>query len=164
MELLMPGIGPIFWMTIVFLILLFLLKKFAWKPILDMLKEREENIDNALHAADKAREEMSHLQAKNEELLKQAQVEREEILKEARAIKNSIIEESRETARVEADRILDAAKMNIKRERQEAVYELKNSIGEIAVGIAEKLLVQELAKDDKQKKYVDKLIDEINFN
>jgi len=164
MELIIPGIGLIFWLSIIFFILLFLLKKFAWKPILSMLKEREESIENALQSADKAREEMSLLSAENESLLKKAHQEREVLLKEARVIRDNIIEDSRITARNEAERILEAAKENIQRERKEAVYALKGQLGDMAVDIAEKLLAEELSKDNRQKEYLKKLIDEVNFN
>ena len=113
MELVQPGLGLIFWMTISFSILIFILAKFAWKPIMKGLKEREDSIDQALHAADKAREEMKQLQFSNEQLLKEAKEERDNILRDARHVKENIIEEARVKANEEANRIIENAKESI---------------------------------------------------
>jgi F-type H+-transporting ATPase subunit b len=164
MELVSPGIGLIFWMTLSFLVVLFILKKFAWKPILKAMHERENTIDEALHAADRAREDMKKLKFDNEELLKQAKEERDEILKEARKIKDSIIEESKVKANEEANRIIESATEAIKHEKLAAITDLKNQLATLSIDIAEKLIKEELSTNIKQQDYIRKLVDEVNFN
>ncbi|MBI9036923.1 MAG: F0F1 ATP synthase subunit B [Bacteroidales bacterium] len=164
MELVSPGIGLIFWMTLSFLIVLFILKKFAWKPIMKSLHERENTIDEALHAADRAREDMKKLKFDNEELLKQAKEERDEILKAARKVKDSIIEESKIKANEEANRIIESAKEAIKNEKLAAITDLKNQLATLSIDIAEKLIKEELSTNIKQQDYIKKLVDEVNFN
>ncbi len=164
MELVSPGIGLIFWMTLGFGIVLFILKKFAWKPILKSLKDREDNIEDALNAANKAREEMKQLQFDNEALLKEAKEERDAILRDARKVKESIIEESKTKANEEANRIIESAKESIENEKMAAVTELKNQLANLSIEVAEKILRAELSEDKKQKEYVQKLIEDVNFN
>ena len=164
MELVNPGIGLILWMTVAFAAILYILGKFAWKPILKALKERETSIDVALHAADKAREEMKQMQFSNEILLKEAKNERDAILSQARKIKDSIIEESKEKAHEEANRILLIAKEGIENEKMSAITELKNQIGELALEVAKKILMRELSDPEKQEEYVRQLIKDVKFN
>lgn len=164
MQLINPGFGLIFWMTLAFLIVLFVLKKYAWKPILASLKEREDSIEDALRAADEAKKEMAALQAKNEELLKKAREERDVILADARKIKDKIIAESREKAAKEASIIIDDAREQINSEKQAALVELKNLIAEYSIEIAEKVLKQELSDKKKQQAYVEKIIKETQLN
>jgi F-type H+-transporting ATPase subunit b len=164
MELVNPGIGLILWMTVAFAAIVYILGKFAWKPILKALKERETSIDMALHAADKAREEMKQLQFSNEILLKEAKNERDAILSQARKIKDSIIEESKEKAHEEANRILLIAKEGIENEKMSAITELKNQIGELALEVAKKILIRELSDPEKQEEYVRQLIKDVKFN
>lgn len=164
MELVSPGIGLIFWMTLSFLIVLFILKKFAWKPIMKSLHEREDTIDEALHAADRAREDMKKLKFDNEELLKQAKEERDEILKAARKVKDSIIEESKIKANDEANRIIESAKEAIENEKLAAITDLKNQLATLSIDIAEKLIKEELSTNIKQQDYIKKLVDEVHFN
>ncbi len=164
MELIQPGIGLIFWMTLSFLIVIFILKKFAWKPILNGLKEREKSIDEALNAAEKAREEMKNLKADNEKLLQEAKEERDNILKDARKMKDSIILEAKEKAQVEANRIVEGALVTIENEKSAAVHDLKNQIATLSIEIAEKILKEELKAKGKQKELIDKLVSEIKFN
>jgi len=130
MELITPGLGLIFWMTLAFLLLVFILGKFAWKPILRSLKERETSIHEALNAANQAREEMKRLKAGNEELLQEAKNERDAILNEARKIKDKILEEARQKGSEEAARIVSGAKESIHNEKMAAMTELKNQIAE----------------------------------
>src|SRR4051812_30871853 len=125
MELVKPAFGLVFWMVVSFGIIFFILKKFAWKPILTMLTEREESIQNALDSAKKAKEEMLALQAGNEKILQEAKIERDKLLKEARDIKDSIILEAKTTANKEADRLLAIARENIQNEKAAAITELK---------------------------------------
>ena len=164
MELVNPGIGLIFWMSIAFLAILYILGKFAWKPILKALKERETSIDQALHAADKAREEMKQLQFSNELLLKEAKNERDAILAEARKIKDAIIEESKLKANEEANRIFQSAKENIENEKMAVMIDLKNQIGELSIAIARKILIRELSDPEKQEEFVQQLIKDIKLN
>jgi len=164
MQLINPGFGLIFWMTLAFLIVLFVLKKYAWKPILASLKEREDSIENALKAADDAKKEMAALQAKNEELLKKAREERDVILADARKIKDKIVAESREKAAKEATIIIDNAREQINSEKQAALVELKNLIATYSIEIAEEVLKQELSDKKKQQAYVEKMIKETQLN
>ena len=164
MELVTPGIGLIFWMTISFLILLFLLKKFAWVPILGMLKEREDSIENALHEAGKAREEMKQLKSSHEQLLREAKDERDAILREARVIKDSIIEEAKQKATEEHNRILESAREAIHFEKMAAITDLKNQIAQLSIEVAEKVLKHELSDSNKQKELADNIINQMNLN
>jgi len=164
MELVTPGIGLIFWMTLSFLFLLLILKKYAWKPVLKMLKERETKIEESLQQAEKAHEEMKQLKFSNEELLRKAKNERDNILRDARVIREKLIEEARTKATEEADRIVESAKESIKYEKLEALTDLKNQIALLSVDIAEKLIQQELSKDDKQNQLIEKFLSDTNFN
>ena len=164
MQLINPGFGLIFWMTLAFLIVLFVLTKYAWKPILASLKEREDSIEDALQAAEEAKKEMAALKAKNEELLKQAREERDAMLADARKIKEQIIGEAREKANKEAGIIVESAREQINSEKQAALVELKNLIASYSIEIAEKVLKQELSDPKKQQAYVDKLLKEIQLN
>ncbi len=164
MELVNPGIGLIFWMTLAFAILLFILGKYAWKPIMKILKDREGHIEKSLHAADLAKEEMITMVFNNEQLLKQAKSDRDVILREARKIKESIIEEARLKANVEADRIVENAKERIENEKMSAMTELKNQIAQLAIEVAEKILEKELSGEQKQQDYIKQIIDKAQLN
>jgi F-type H+-transporting ATPase subunit b len=164
MDLITPGLGLITWMLISFSIVLIILKKFAWKPILASLKEREEFIDNSLSEARRAKEEMALLKHQNEDLLKDAQIERDAILKEAREAKISIETEAKEAANLAADRILQQAREEIANEQKAAVAEIKNQIASLSIEVAERILKSELADDKKQKELLDNLVDEIKLN
>lgn len=159
-----PGIGLIFWTTIVFLLLFLLLAKFAWKPIVSAIRKRNEAIDNALQAAEKARSEMAQLKADNEQLLKEAQKERDIILAEARKTRDKIVEEAGIKAKEETERIIAAAHENIHFEKMAAITELKNQIAVLSLEIAEKIIRENLAGDAKQQDIAQKLADEISFN
>ncbi|MDZ7845630.1 MAG: F0F1 ATP synthase subunit B [Owenweeksia sp.] len=164
MSLVTPGIGLIIWTTFTFLILLFLLGKFAWKPILKAVRQREESIEQALNSADKAREEMSRLKADNEKILRQAREERDGILKEAREIKDSMITEAKGKAGQEADKIIEQAREQIENEKMRAITELKNSVGKMSIDIAEKILRQELSDKDKQRELVENQLKDFKLN
>ncbi len=164
MELVTPGLGLIFWMTISFGILLFILGKYAWKPIMKMLKEREESIENSLRSADKAIEDIEKLKISNEELLREAKNEKDQILKEARKIKESIIDEAKTKATDEANRILEQARENINNEKMAVITELKNQIATLSIEIAEKIMKEELTKDERQKTFINKLVNEAKLN
>lgn len=164
MELIQPGLGLIFWMTLSFGTVLFILAKFAWKPILKSLKEREASIDEALHAADRAREEMKQLQFSNEMMLREAKNERDAILNEARKIREKMIDEARFKANEEANRIVENARERIENEKMAAITELKNQIALLSIEIAEKLIREELARDKKQEALIQKMLDNIKSN
>ena len=144
------SIGLFFWQSLVFLLLIFLLRRYAWKPILNAVNEREESIEGALKAAEAAREEMKALQSNNESIMKEAREERERILKEARDMKNSIVAEAKETAVAEAEKTVAAAKAAIEAEKAAAVAELKNQAAVLSIEVAEKVLGQELSAENKQ--------------
>lgn len=160
MELVNPGIGLIFWMTLSFGIVLFLLSKFVWPLILGGLKEREEEIANALESARLARKEIENLQASNEDLLKEARDEREELIREARRLKDDLIASAKGLAEVEAKQIIENAKAVIEQEKTAAISELKNQVADLSIEIAEKLIKAELSDDKKQKELMDKLVGE----
>ncbi|MBL7884219.1 MAG: F0F1 ATP synthase subunit B [Bacteroidia bacterium] len=164
MELVKPSIGLIFWMAVSFSIILFLLKKFAWKPILGMIKEREESIENALAAAEKAKEEMKALQSNNERILAEAKAERDTLLKEAREIKEKMIADAKGIATKEGERMLNIARENIQNEKMAAITELKNQVASLSIEIAEKILKSELSSDEKQKSLVNTLLKDVNLN
>jgi F-type H+-transporting ATPase subunit b len=164
MGIVTPSIGLIFWMTLSFGILLFILAKFAWVPILAYLHEREKSIEDALNQADKARDEMRALKSDNEELLRQAKEERSAILKDARIIRDKMIEESKTRANQEYNIILESAKESIHFEKMAAITELKNQIATLSIDIAEKILKEELSDKESQKKHIDKMMNNININ
>ncbi len=164
MGLVTPALGLVFWTTLAFLIVLFLLKKMAWKPILESIKEREKSISDAIESAKKTQEEMARLKASNEDLMKQAREDRDILLKEARDTRDAIVAEAKTKATQEADRILATARENIKNEKMAAVSELKNQVAVLSIEIAEKILKNELSKDEKQKSLVNNLVEEINLN
>lgn len=151
-------------MTLSFLLVLFILKKFAWKPIMKGLREREESISESLHAAEKAREEMKLLHFSNQELMKEAKDQRDSILSEARKLKEAIIEDARQKAGEEADRIIENAKASIEYEKMAAITDLKNQLASLSIEIAEKILEQELTQKERHKELIKKLIDEMKFN
>ncbi len=164
MDLVIPSIGLIFWTSLVFLILLFLLAKFAWKPILKSVKERETKIESALEASEKAREEMAALKSQNDDLKKEALVERDSLLKEAREMKDKIVSEAKNTAKEEGERIIESAREVITNEKMAAVTEIKNQVATLSIEIAEKIVKEKLSTDEKQKTLVDGLVEEINLN
>jgi len=164
MELVKPEFGLIFWMALTFLIVLFILKKFAWGPILKAIHERELSIEKSLSLAQQARAEMEDLRAGNEKLLAEARSERDKILKEAREIKDGMLSEAKNKAQLEAERIVADARRNIEAEKLAAVNELKNQVALIPLEIAEKIVRQQLADDNKQKELVSKLVSEVKLN
>ena len=154
MELVTPEIGLIFWTTIVFLLLLVVLKKYAWKPILTAVDERNKSIEDALKSADKAKKEMLALNTDNERILIEAKKERDALLKEGREIKDNIIAEAKDKAKLEADKILITAKEQINNEKMKAITELKNQVASMSIDIAEKILKSELSDKNKQKELI----------
>ena len=163
MGLVMPDFGLLFWMVVSFSILLYILRKFAWKPILNALAEREKTIDEALNAAKHAKDEMARLQAHNEEILKEAILEREKLIKEAREMKESIIREAKNQAAIEAGKVMENAKASLEQDKIAAISELKEIIGSFSVDIAEKVLKEHLADNEMQKQLVKKYVDQIKI-
>jgi len=159
-----PAIGTVVWTTLIFCVFFFLLAKFAWKPILGMIKAREETIKNSLEAAEKAKEEMVKLQSDNEAILRKAREDREAILKEAKEIKGNIIAEAKEKASAETQKSIEQARQQIQAEKTAAINDIKKQVAELSVTIAEKVLKKELSNKGEQKKMVDVLIDEIKLN
>ena len=164
MELVKPEFGLVFWMTVSFLIVVFILRKFAWGPILSSLKERETSIEDALNAAKKAKDEVANMKAENEQLLKQARNERDLMLKEARDTKDAIVNEARAKAQTEADRMIASARETIQNEKMAAITELKNQVATLSIEIAEKVIRQQLASDEKQKALVNDLLKDVKLN
>jgi len=158
------SIGLFFWQSLVFILLIFVLKKYAWKPILNAVNEREQSIEDALKEAEKARLEMQSLQQSNEAILKEAREERERILKEARDMKNKMITEAKEAAATEADKAIVSAKAAIEAEKTAAIAELKNQAASLSIDVAEKILGQELSTENKQTAMIGKIIEDVKFN
>ena len=152
------SIGLFFWQSIIFIGLLFLLKKYAWGPILNSVNERENSIKDALKAAKDARSEMENLQSDNQRILKEARAEKEALLKEARSIRSEIISTAKEEAKDEAQKILIQAQQAIQNEKRIAINELKDQVGSIALEIAEKVLRKELDSKDKQMDLVNEIL------
>ena len=164
MDLVTPGFGLIFWTSVVFIILLVLLKKMAWTPILNNVDARNKSIEEALEAAKNARDEMSNLKADNDRILKEARTERDEMLKEARELKANIISEAKNAAKDEADKMIASAKVVIENEKAGAISELKNTVGSLSVDIAEKVLRAELKDVDKQNAFIADMLKDIKLN
>jgi F-type H+-transporting ATPase subunit b len=156
--------GLFFWQTLIFLLLIFLLRKFAWKPILDAVNEREDGIKNALLSAENAKRDMQNLRSDNEKLLAAARVERDVILKEAREIKDKIISEAKEDAQVQAGKMIEQAKAAINSEKNAAMAELKNQVSNLSIEIAEKVLREELSNKESQTKLVEKMLGDAKLN
>jgi len=157
------SLGLFVWQTAIFVGLLFLLKKFAWKPILDSVNERETSIKDALAAAEEARVEMQSLQSDNQRILKEARAEKEALLKEARKAKADMINEAKAEAQEEAQKILTQAQEAIQNEKRAAVNELKQQVGTIALDIAEKVLQNELESKEKQMQLVNQLLEDTDL-
>ena len=150
--------GLFFWQLLIFIFLVLLLKKFAWKPILDTVNERESSIKDAMSEADKARNEMAAIQESNQKVLKEARAEREALLKDARNTGAEIVAQAKTDAKTEANKIISQAQEAIQNEKRAAVNELKNQVAKISLEIAEKVIDTELANNDKQTQLVDKLL------
>ena len=159
-----PGIGLLFWMTLTFLILLFLLAKFAWKPILSAINEREVTIVDSLNQAKLAKQEVENLKAENEIIIREAKVERDQILKEARDIRDRIVGEAKGLAKTEADKMIESARQTIQAEKSAAVSDIKSQIGALSINIAESILKQKLDNDGAQDALVANILNSSNLN
>ena len=156
--------GLFFWQIIIFVGLIYLLRKFAWKPILDAVNEREEGIKNALLAAENAKKDMQNLKSDNEKLLAEARAERESMLKEAREIKEKMIADAKLEAQSQGEKMIEQAKAAITSEKNAAMADLKNQVSSLSLQIAEKVLRNELTDKDSQAKLVEKMLGEAKLN
>ena len=157
-----PGLFAV--QTILMLALIFLMVKFAWKPILKSLNEREEGIESALEAAENARKEMENLHADNQKLLQEARLERENMLKEAREMKATMIEDAKQEAQNQANKMIEQAQLAIESEKKSAMIELKNQVAQMSIDIAEKVVRRELSDKDQQLKLVESMLNEAKLN
>ncbi len=162
--LLRPEPGLIFWTVLTFLLLVVILRKYAWKPILHGLKVREETIESSLLAAEKAKNEVENLEKLHQKMMNETKAERDEILKQTRELKDKIISEAKGTAHEEANKIIESARQQIKIENNNAIKELKNQVAKISIEIASMILETELKDDSKQKEIIDKYLEKVNFN
>ncbi|GGE02946.1 F0F1 ATP synthase subunit B [Psychroflexus salis] len=164
MELITPDFGLFFWQIIVFLILVFLLTKFAWKPIMMAVDEREKTINDSLQAADRAKEEMMNLKEDNKKMLNEAREERDQILRDAQTMKKRLMDEATEEAAKKSSEMILKAQATIQSEKKLAIKELKSQVGLLSVKIAEKVLQSELKDEQSQKALVDKMLKEVELN
>ncbi len=158
------SVGLFFWQLLLFVLLLFVLRKYAWKPILNAVEDREQSIEDALNQAEKAREEMQKLQSDNERILAEARAQRDGILKEAREIKDKVINDAKTEASAQADIIISSAKEQIKNEKMAAITDLKNQVAEMSIEIAEMVLGKELEDKAKQSALVKDQLDNFKLN
>ncbi len=164
MQLVTPGIGLLFWMLVSFSLVLFVLGKYAWKPIMKGIHQREDSIEKALEAANDAKKEMLKLKSGNEQLLRDAKDERDALMRDARKVKESILDDAREKANEEAARIMENARENIQFEKMAAINELKNQIATISIEIAEKVIGKELENKKAQQELTEKLLKDVKIN
>lgn len=164
MSLLTPHLGFFVWTIVAFVVVLFLLKKFAWKPILKSLNERESNIANSIAAAEKVRAEMAQMKSENEALLAKAREERAQMLKEARETKDKIINEAKDQAKVEANKIIIEAQAAIETQKMAAITDVKNQVGKLVIEVSEKVLRKELGNKESQEAHIKGLVDEVKLN
>ncbi|MFW6350976.1 MAG: F0F1 ATP synthase subunit B [Bacteroidota bacterium] len=164
MELIMPGIGLIFWMTLSFGIVLFVLRKFAWNPILGTLRERENFINNSLREGQRIKRELAELDHTKEKMILQTKEKADEIIHQAKLDGDKIIEEAQDKARAEADKIIDAARNSIQAQKKAAENEIRQQIVLLSVDLAQKVLSEEFTDTQKKNQYVNRLLDDIKLN
>lgn len=164
MQLVNPDFATVFWMLLSFGAVLFILKKFAWKPILKALKDREESIGGALEAADRAKLEMEQLKADNQAIIQEAKREREIMIREAREVKDNIIKEAKDEASKEADKMVQIARLNIENEKTAALHEIKEQVAVLSVEIAEKIIRQKLKSDKDQRDLINSMLKDTKLN
>ncbi len=164
MELLLPPLGLIFWTLVAFLVVLFLLKKFAWKPIIKGLNDREANIADSIATAEKVKLEMAQLKSENEELLAVAREERAAMLKEAKEIRDKMINEAKDEAKAQAAKIISEAQASITNQKMAAMTDIKNQVGKLVIEVSEKVLRRELSNKADQENFIRGLADDIKLN
>lgn len=160
----MPGFGLLIWTLLAFGIVFFILKKFAWKPILSSLKERETNIAESIATADKVKAEMAQLKTENEALMAKAREERAQMLKEAKETRDKMINEAKEQAKAEANKIIVEANMAIQNQKMAALTDVKNQVGALVIDVAEKILKRELSNKAEQENYIKELANAVKLN
>lgn len=163
-SLITPAIGTLFWTVVIFTLFFLILKKFAWKPVLNIVKQRDEMIKGSLASAEKARKEMLKLQSDNEAILRKAREERELILKEAREVRDKLIAEAKGKASEEAEKLIEKARTGIEREKAIALADIREQVASLSVDIASKLLGEKLKQTGVQKKLIDNYLREVDFN
>ncbi len=164
MELLLPGLGLVFWTLLAFLVVFFILKKFAWKPILESLKERETGIATSIASAETMKAEMAALKSENEAVLAQARDERAKIIKEAKEVSDKMIADAKDKARAEFDRIVSEAQAAITQQKNAALTDVKNQVGNLVIEVAEKVLRRELSDKAVQENYIKELAEGVKLN
>lgn len=164
MDLLQPALGLFFISLIIFIIVFLILKKFAWKPILATLKDREDSISDSIATAERVKEEMAQMKAEHEHVLAEAKAERSQILKEAKEAKDKIISEAKAQAQAEAKKIIQDASVAIENQKMAALTEVKNQLGTLVIDVAEKVLRKELSDKQNQDAYIKQLAQEIKMN
>jgi len=164
MELIKPDLGLLFWMILSFSVVLYVLIRFAWRPILKALRDRERSISKSLNAARVKEEIMAKIEFGNEKITALAKIERDNILKEAKQIKEKIIEEAKEAAKAEANKIVEEARQSVEKEKNKVINEIKNQIAVLSIDIAENILKQSLSDKTKQEELIDKLVKDIDLN
>ncbi|MCH8534159.1 MAG: F0F1 ATP synthase subunit B [Flavobacteriaceae bacterium] len=164
MELIKPEFGLFFWQVVVLVILVFLLGKFAWKPILQGIKEREDSINDSINAAEDAKKELMHLQEKNQDMLNEARIERDQMLKEAQAAKKRMLEEANTQATQKAAQIVAKAQEAIEADKKAALVEIKSEVASLSIDIAEKILGQNLKDDKAQRQLVEQMLKDVKLN
>ncbi|HJU45155.1 MAG TPA: F0F1 ATP synthase subunit B [Chitinophagaceae bacterium] len=164
MELLLPSVGLLFWTLVAFLIVFFILKKFAWKPILNSLKERETGIADAIASADKVKAEMAQIKSENETMLAKAREERATLIKEAKATADKMLADAKEKAKTEYDRIVADAQAAIQQQKMAALTDVKNKVGSLVIDVAEKVLRRELSDKAGQENYIKQLAEDVKLN
>lgn len=164
MNLLTPEFGLLIWTLLAFLVVFYILGKFAWPAIVKGLKEREQTIADSLATAEKVRAEMAQLKSENEALLAQAREERAQLLKEARETKDKIITEAKEQAKTEANKIITEAQAAINTQKMAAITDVKNQVGKLVIEVSEKILRKELANKEAQEAHIKDLVDEVKLN
>jgi F-type H+-transporting ATPase subunit b len=164
MDLITPAFGLIFWQTIIFLVVLFVLGKFAWKPILGALKTRENSIDEALKSAVVAKEEMASLKADNEKLLAEAKLERDKMLQAASKIADDMKDQAKSDAKVVGGKMIEEARASIQSEKNDAIRQIKDQVAELSIQITEKLLKENLSKDKRQQELIKEYMKDIKLN
>lgn len=150
--------------SLIFIVLILVLKKFAWKPIMDAVNEREVTIIDSLNQAKLAKQEVQNLKAENENIIREAKVERDNILKEAREIKDRIVNEAKDAAKTEGDKMIEQARQSIQAEKSAAMADIKNQIGVLSVNIAETILKQKLDNEGAQNALVENILNQSNLN
>ena len=163
MELIQPSIGLIFWTCIVFFISIFILKKFAWKPILSAIDKREEFIKKAMDSAKKAKEDAELINKNHDKAIKEALAQKESLISEAKQMKEKILEQAKQQAKQEADKILQEAHNTINIEREQMLLDMKKYLVDISVVMTEKILKEKLDKTKKQEDFINTILEEINL-